>query len=331
MLAHLYQDRTWHDGLLKPGESAVHFDAGAGHVMAVRKRMRFTPFDYLRVTFGPAAKMATADERAAVFETLQTMARKHSAVYLEFNPYTWDTDAEVWTQELEAAGFRRAADHVYRNSIVVDLSQTEEEIFRQIERRGQKAIRQAADRGIEIRKVPLTQENIRTMYKLYCNTCSRTQFIPEDGGLLEKQLLHFGAQEKAYLFFAYYVDSVVGALVVFNNGESVSTIYQGNDYTEDIINRRPSNALYWESLKWARANGFRYYDFGGVTLPGATEDPKKAGIYNFKSQFGGQIVTLPGNHVYVNRPFIYRLVNAILPLYSKIALRRAKKKAYAAG
>ncbi len=328
-LRHLLQDPSWNNDLLQPGESVVHIDGGTWQAVAILKRLRHTPFNYLRITFGPSASMNTSDNRTQVISKLKETARRWNCVYLEFNPYLWDCNLDDWARDLANAGLNKTADHVYRNSFIVDLSQSEEEIFKQFDRRGQKALRQSVTRGIAIRKVGLNEATFDLMYELYCNTCSRTQFIPEEKSLLKKQLLYFAAKDRVFLFFAYYEENVVGGLVLFNNGDSVSTVYQGNDYTEDIINRRPSNALYWESLKWAKQNGFGIYDFGGVTVSDSYSDPKKEGIFNFKAQFGGKLVTLPGNFIYVNRPFIYRLVRMILPLYSRIALKRAKAKQYA--
>ena len=130
------------------------------------------------------------------------------------------------------------------------------------------------------------------------------------------------------MFFAYFEEKVIGSLLLFNNEDSVSTVYQGNDYDPEMMNKRASNAMYWETMKWAKANGFKCYDFGGITVSESYEEEKKEGIHNFKTQFGGKIVSFPGNYIYVNRPFPLFFIKMIQPIYSLIALSRAKSKAF---
>jgi lipid II:glycine glycyltransferase (peptidoglycan interpeptide bridge formation enzyme) len=328
-LVHLFQNKEWNNALLPANESVVLLEVTGGHAVAIKKKLRFLPFHYLRITFGPVTDYTRHADVEAVLNELKLAAKKLGSVYLEFNPFVWDIDLEVYKRTFLSAGFEKAQEHIYKNSIIVDLSLTEEEIFRQFERRGQKAIRQAVDRGITVAKVPLDENNFDVFYALYKNTCSRTAFIPEDKAILKKQMLFWGGKEQAYLFFAYSEAKVVGGLLLFNNVDSVSTVYQGNDYEPEIMNKRPANALYWESLKWARINGFKYYDFGGITVSESYDDEKKQGIFNFKTQFGGRVIALPGNYKFINRKVINAAVNKIIPVYSKVALLLAKRRAYA--
>ena len=117
----------------------------------------------------------------------------------------------------------------------------------------------------------------------------------------------------------------IGALLAYNNKGSLSTVYQGNNYDKDIMNRRPANAMYWDLMKWAKAEGFEWFDFGGITYTEEMTNDKKGGIFNFKLQFGGQILFLPGNYRKVLKAVPYKMIQAAMPVYSKIALARAKK------
>lgn len=331
-LRHLTQDTNWCNELVNfPSDQIINYkfvkdDIEYGSAIIIKRKLRMLPFFYLKINFGPIIDYENKSQLQNMLIDLKRIAKESKAILIEFNPYVWDLNLEDYSTKLKEYGFVKAYDHVYRNTIMVDLSLSEDEIFDQFERRCQKAIRQSVSRGVHVRLVPMNLMNYDIFYNLYKGTCARTQFIPEDYDLLKKQLLYWGSINKVFLFFAYTDNTVVAALVLFNNGDSISTVYQGNDYSPEIMNKRPSNALYWESLKWSKKNGFKLYDFGGVTVTDYNGNEKKEGIHNFKIQFGGRLVSLPGNYKFVNRIFINLIVNTILPIYSKFAIYKAKVK-----
>jgi lipid II:glycine glycyltransferase (peptidoglycan interpeptide bridge formation enzyme) len=328
-LIHLFQNREWCEDLLSSGEipSVLELRSG-GYALVISKKYRFLPFRYLRVPFGPVIDFHDFEKLECMLDELKHLAIAQGAVHIEFNPYVWDIDIPSYHIALARHGFRKFPDHVYRHSFVIDLTQTEHQIFKNFDRRGQKAIRQAQDRGVRVEQVPINESSFSVFYALYKNTCLRTSFIPESEQLLKKQLLFWGDRNKAFLFSAYIGVETVGALVLFDNSDGVSTLYQGNNYDPDFINRRPSNAMYWESLKWARQKGYRIYDFGGVTIQDNDHesDEKKQGIYGFKKQFGGALIYLPGNFGFINRPMLHKVLSFILPAYSKLALNLARMR-----
>ncbi len=334
-LIYLSQSQEWNNSLVDSKEQILvykkDFVSGIDSDIIIKKiKLRFLPFFYLRITFGPAINYGNDKEFQSLLIQLKKIAKAEKAVFLEFNPYVWEINSIQYKHTVEKFEYTKAHDYVFKYSVVVDLNLTEDDIFSHFERRGQKAIRQSVARGVSVEKVLLNEENFDKFYDLYKNTCSRTMFIPESYELLKKQMIFWGKKEKVFLFFARdeSIDPI-GVLLLFSNGDAVSTVYQGNNYNPEIINKRASNALYWESLKWAKKNGFKYYDFGGITISESIESTeKKEGIQNFKMQFGGKVVSLPGNYMYVNRKILYRIINLLMPLYSKIALSLAKKKSF---
>ena len=73
----------------------------------------------------------------------------------------------------------------------------------------------------------------------------------------------------------------------------------------------PNYLLQWEAIRWAKQAGASTYDFWGIP---ETDDQGEAmaGVYRFKSGWGGRIVRFPGNYEYIYRPLAMHLVRKVV-------------------
>jgi len=209
--------------------------------------------------------------------------------------------------------------------MMLDLSQSEEELFSKFENRGKEAVRQSQRRGITTSRVDITEQNFDRFYAMYSGTCARTAMIPESYDKIKKLLFHFAAHGSAFLFFAYFENKPLCAFVAYRCGNCLSLIYQGTDYSDDNQNKRPANGLYWGTLKWAKEQGYKWFDLAGVNADPAPGS-KSEGIRLYKRQFGGEYMEFPGNFEFVNRPLLKKVIDSVIPIYSKYALSKARKK-----
>lgn len=323
-ITHLAQHPDWQNDLLAAGETVEKVELSGGYALVTRKKLNKLPYHFHRVTFGPVLDNFSAENLQTALQALLDYSKKDGAVYLDVHPMLFSHDMEPFAEDFKAKGFKPADHQVYKATVLVDLSKDEEALFKDFQRRGQKAYRQSIKRGITTEVVELNEANFNTFYALYQQTTERSGYIIEDESWLRKQVLFWGQRGQMVLQFARYEEKVVGAMIAYNNGGSLSTVYQGNDYDPDIMNRRPANAMYWDLMKWAKTNGYQWFDFGGITYTEEMGDDKKGGIFNFKLQFGGTIAFLPGNWRKVLKPVPYKMIQAAMPVYSKIALARAK-------
>ena len=75
---------------------------------------------------------------------------------------------------------------------------------------------------------------------------------------------------------------------------------------------KATHVLRWEGIKWSKSQGYKYYDFGQV--PSNPQDPKKRGVYIFKSRFGGEY------HEVHNRLKLYGAFrNYLLPIIRRLS------------
>jgi lipid II:glycine glycyltransferase (peptidoglycan interpeptide bridge formation enzyme) len=63
----------------------------------------------------------------------------------------------------------------------------------------------------------------------------------------------------------------------------------------------PNYLLQWEAIRWAKQQGATSYDFWGIPETD-DKDEAMAGVYRFKSGWGGRVTTFAGCYEYVYRP-----------------------------
>jgi lipid II:glycine glycyltransferase (peptidoglycan interpeptide bridge formation enzyme) len=85
----------------------------------------------------------------------------------------------------------------------------------------------------------------------------------------------------------------------------------------------PSFALQWKAMEDAKAAGCTQYDLFGIP---PTADPKHpmAGLYLFKTGFGGRIIHRPGSWDFTYKPLARRVFSAAEAL--RKGFRTLKKK-----
>jgi len=110
------------------------------------------------------------------------------------------------------------------------------------------------------------------------------------------------------LFLGSVEDEVICGALVFPFSKIFRYAYWGWNlkYAEYHI----SEAIQWEMIQWAKANGFQYYDFcmldhviaeALVTTGQIPEEYKTRFFYGstmFKLNFGGEIIKYPGVYIY---------------------------------
>lgn len=331
-IQHLYQDRNCSGQILNTDEKSVFEEVVVdgeivGYYNVRLKKLKMLPFYTMRLTFGPVIDYKELETLDLTLKQIKATAQKYGVINIQVHPFIWNVDLEAIRKIFKDNGFERIDYYIYEATMLIDLKQSEDEIFKKFENRGKEAIRQSERRGITAKQVELNEENLASFYKLYSDTCKRTLIIPEALSIIKAIIKMYEHTYKVLLFIAFYEERPVCSFVAFDCYSCLSLIYQGSEYANDIPKRRPANGLYWFTIKWAKENGYKWFDLAGVNanpMPGS----KSEGIRLYKRQFGGLYVEFPGNFEFVNRPFLKFIITKILPMYSKIVMRREKRKHY---
>jgi lipid II:glycine glycyltransferase (peptidoglycan interpeptide bridge formation enzyme) len=144
------------------------------------------------------------------------------------------------------------------------------------------------------------------------------QFLPT----LEKNYLceiwqRFSLGGNIRLFIAEFEGRPVSAALTMAFGDTVT--YWRNGWSGEQGTRYPNEALQWAAILWAKSQGYRYYDFGGIPrdlaksgLAGESiRKPGKYAVGFYKLGFGGQIELFPEALLYIYNRTLRRVWSAV--------------------
>jgi peptidoglycan pentaglycine glycine transferase (the first glycine) len=189
-------------------------------------------------------------------------------------------------------------------TITLDVQPAEETLLAQMKEKWRYNVRLAGRKGVEIR-VAQTLAELDAWYTLLQTTGERDQFGIHTLEYYRRawQLL------PARLFLAYADTELLAGIFVGLFGKEAIYLYGASSNARR--NLMPNYLLQWEAIRWARSCGARSYDFWGIPATD-DEDAEMAGVYRFKSGWGGRVVRFVGNYEYVYHPLAIRVARSFL-------------------
>lgn len=186
------------------------------------------------------------------------------------------------------------------DSVILDLTMSEEELLSQMKSKWRYNIRYASKHGVTVRAVKATDSDFESaldsFYKIYQTTASR------DGIGLHpksyyKDLMERGSGEtssvKLYLA-SHEGEDLAGIITLWSEDEAV---YLYGASSNEKRNLMPNYLVQWTAISEARQNGCKWYDFYGIP-PTADENHPMHGLYLFKTGFGGKEIHRAGCYDY---------------------------------
>ncbi len=341
--AHVLQ--TWEWGEFKRVETGwqperfIYRDA-AGEVCAAASVLtrRVGPLRVMYVPKGPALDYSDAETRDAVLNHLEQLARERGAVWLKIDPDAVrgtgipdgsdpdrpphdDPTGQALVAALEGRGWRFSASQVqFRNTLVLDLRQSEEALLAGMSQSTRRKIRLADKRGVHVRLAD-RPDDLRTLYDLYRITGARQGFLIRPLDYYREAWARFMDAGLATAFLAEWEGQALAGLVLFHFGPKAWYFYGMSSNAER--QRMPTYALQWAAIRWAKAHGYGTYDFWGAPDTFHESNPMW-GVYRFKDGFGGHVVRHIGAWDYAPRPALYWAYEHAMPrvLAALRALRR---------
>lgn len=114
---------------------------------------------------------------------------------------------------------------------------------------------------------------------------------------------------------------LLGGILFLIYGNEVLSLHGGT--LDDVMQFQSAYTIHFAGVKRAVENGYKRYNFYGITGDFRKENPLY-GLYLFKKSFGGHVVELIGEFDYIISPFWYHTYNIAFAAYHK--LKNLKKK-----
>lgn len=258
-----------------------------GGMIVIRHALPFD-FSWLYTPRGPviAWDHPAAEEIFALCATeIKKCARAQKAIFWRTDPMVPKDYPQAATVEKTLKNHNTRPAHTSFQpewTRIVDLTQTEDDILKQMKPKGRYNIRLAAKKGV------IVQESKDTAFftKMMRETGDRDGFSVHVESTYDALLKNLTENPAARLFMAYAPDQktpLAAALVIFY-GKTATYLY-GASVSQNRELMAPY-ALHWEIMRYAKSHNCEKYDFFGISPPGKQNHPWQ-GVSEFKEKFGG--------------------------------------------
>lgn len=224
---------------------------------------------YLYVPRGPRTvnKEQSANIKPAI-ERLIEIAREKNAKWVRIEPETEEL-LGVIQKEIEA--LRRAQidnlrvvkaphDMQPREIFKIDITPSEEELLAAMKPKTRYNIRLAEKRGVKVFET--REEKFQQAFLDLITTTAGRKGIASHPRSYYEQFFKELPEEMCRLFVAEYEGVVLAVNMLIFFGDTVTYLHGGSgDQHRDTM---APYLLQWEQIKRAKAEGYQYYDFGGV-------------------------------------------------------------------
>lgn len=202
------------------------------------------------------------------------------------------------------------------DTLVLDLTKSEEEILAQMKPKGRYNIRLAEKKGVTIRESDPTKSvqfkaDLETFHKILHETTMRDKFYGHRKSVykymieillppkLEKDILKVPYTK---LYLAEYEGKIIAGIIA-TFYKDTATYYYGAS-SDSARNVMAPYLIQWTVAKEAKAKGFKIYDFLGISPENALNHPW-AGVTDFKKKFGGKVVSYLPSKEYPFKKSLY--------------------------
>jgi peptidoglycan pentaglycine glycine transferase (the first glycine) len=289
----------------------------------------------LYVPKGPLLEWDNATLRRQVLEELAALARKRGAIFIKIDPdVILGTGIPGQPGSLENApgqdvradmierGWIFSNDQIqFRNTVVVDLAASEEQILERMKQKTRYNIRLAERKGVSVRLG--SPADFPILYRMYAETAVRDGFVIREESYYQAVWQTFHRAGCAEPLIAEVEGQAVAAVMLFHFAGRAWYIYGMS--LPAHREKMPNHLLQWSAMRRAKALGCLAYDLWGAPDE-FDENDSMWGVYRFKEGFGGQVVRTLGAWDLPVQPLLYRLYTQTLPRILNILRRRGSAR-----
>ena len=205
--------------------------------------------------------------------------------------------------------------------MLVDLRHSEDELLSAMKSKWRYNVRLAERKGVEVHLGSV--DDLSLFYQMYRTTSARDEFVIRPFSYYADAWGTFVDAGLAQIFQARSQTETLAGLIVFHFGDRAWYMYGAS--TDRHRNLMPNHLLQWEAMRWARGQGYQFYDMWGAPEVLDENDPMW-GVYRFKEGFGGQFTSYLGAYDFPVFGSRYRLYTFLMPRLLDLMRRRHRHR-----
>ncbi|HBV57985.1 MAG TPA: hypothetical protein DEB73_01845 [Candidatus Magasanikbacteria bacterium] len=191
------------------------------------------------------------------------------------------------------------------NTLLLDLSKSEEQLLAEMHQKTRYNIRLAEKKELEFSDSKI---GFDVFWRLMKETARRDKIKLHTKKYYQLMLQIVSCQ----ILVANYQNKMLAGGIFIGFGDTFTYVHgaSANEHRDLMA----PYFMHWRAIQFAKQNGYQYYDFGGVN-PDDEKDfdfrTSWAGITRFKRGFGGEIFSFAGAYELPFQPKMYKLFQQI--------------------
>ena len=271
--------------------------------LLVLRRKLLPLFSLAYIPWGPELpSLASYSSNEAVLELAEKLKNILPAdtCFIRFDP-PWYTE-NTFPKALPSPFICASSTVQPPDTVILDLSMSMEQILKEMKPKWRYNARLALKKGVKISRGSVN--DIQKFYELLKTTAKRDGISIHSLEYYKTLFDNYIKSPDLRIYLAEHEGEVISAIItLFRGGEAYYLYGASSDNKRNLM---ASYALQVKAIEDAINENCLIYDFFGIP---PNEDPNHpmAGLYRFKTGFGGKIIHRPGSYDYPCRPFLYFL------------------------
>ncbi|HNM36317.1 MAG TPA: peptidoglycan bridge formation glycyltransferase FemA/FemB family protein [Anaerolineales bacterium] len=307
----------------------------------ILKRTAFRRFSIFYAPKGPLMDWTNESLRKRVLDDLQSFAKKQGAIFLKLDPdvvlgrgvpasvgEVTENSGQAVMSDLRRRGWVDSSDQIqFRNTVMVDLSASEEDILMRMKQKTRYNVRLAEKKGVTVRVGSV--DDLPMLYKMYAETSVRDGFVIRDEEYYMMVWKLFLTNYESRItpstipLIAEVDNAPVAAIFLFTFAARGYYVYgMSRDKHRE---KMPTYLLQWAAMKHTKAHNCLTYDLWGA--PDVFDESDSMwGVYRFKEGLGGEVVRTLGAYDFAPSKFWYSMYADVMPRVLNFMRSRGKEK-----
>lgn len=239
------------------------------------------------------------------------IGKEENAIFVRFDFYL-HTSKYGGMEKLDQY-FKKVPLYAYHSSYfqpkyewTLDLNKTENEIINAMHPKNRYNIRLSEKKGVKIEIIKNNFEKyFEEFYGLLKETAGRDNFNLHPKGYYQSVFKTLSSNN-AFLAVAHYGNNTLLINLILLYEKTAYFLFGGS--SDKLQNLMFSHLAQWETIKEAKKQEMKIYNFGGVQGGGGSYE-KYEGISVFKKRFGGEIFEYSDSYDIVLKKFLYYFYN----------------------